>query len=57
MKNIAFYNGVKMTVEEASKRHGIHVKIKLGVALTQKERAFYLLFMASDKDAKEFLRK
>lgn len=57
MNNIAFYNGVKMTVEEASKRHDIHAKIKLGVALTEKERAFYLLFMASDQDAKEFLRK
>ena len=57
MKNIAFYNGVKMTVEEASKRHDIHAKIKLGVEIKKKERAFYLLFMASDKDAKEFLRK
>ena len=42
MNNVAFYNGVKMTVEEASRRHEIYAKIKLGVELTEKERAFYL---------------
>lgn len=57
MNNIALYNGVKMTLEEAVKRHDIHAKIKLGVELTEKERAFYLCFMASDQEAKEFLRK
>ena len=35
----------------------IKTKVKLNLPLTDKERALYLLFIASDKEAKEFLRK
>lgn len=57
MNNIAYYNGVKMTVEQASIRHDINVKLKLNSPLTAKERDFYLLYIANDEQVKEFLRK
>ena len=57
MSNIAFYNGVKMTDEQEIKNRKVNAKMKLGLELTERERAFYLCFMASDQEAKEFLRK
>lgn len=57
MNNIAYYNGAKMTVEQASIRHDIFCKLKLNFPLTAKERAFYLLYIANDEQVKEFLRK
>lgn len=32
-------------------------KVKLNFPLTDKERAIYLLYIATDQEAKEFLRK
>lgn len=57
MNNIAFYNGEKMTVEQASIRHDIFVKLKLKLPLTERERATYLLLVATDEQSKEFLIK
>jgi hypothetical protein len=56
MNNTAYYNGVKMTVEQASIRHDIFCKVKLNLPLTAKERAFYLLYIANDEQVKEFLK-
>lgn len=55
--NIAYYNGKKMTIEQASIRHDINAKLKLNLPLTAKERAIYLLYIANDEQVKEFLRK
>ena len=57
MNNTAYYNGRKMTVEQASIRHDIFCKVKLNVPLTAKERALYLLYIPNDEQVKEFLRK
>lgn len=57
MNNTAYYNGKKMTVEQAGIRHDINVKLKLNLPLTAKERATYLLLVANDEQVKEFLRK
>jgi hypothetical protein len=57
MNNTAYYNGKKMTVEQAGIRHDIFCKVKLNLPLTAKERAFYLLYIANDEQVKEFLRK
>ena len=57
MNNTAYYNGVKMTVEQASNRHDINAKLKLNLPRTAKERATYLLLIANDEQVKEFLRK
>lgn len=57
MNNTAYYNGVKMTVEQAGIKHDVNAKLKLNVPLTAKERAFYLLYIANDEQVKEFLRK
>ena len=54
MNNTAYYNGVKMTVEQASNRHDIFCKVKLNLPLTAKERAFYLLYIANDEQVKNF---
>ena len=54
---IAYYNGKKMTVEQARIRHDIFCKLQLNLPLTAKERATYLLLMATDKQFNEFLRK
>ena len=54
---MAIYNGVKMSVERASTRHDIFCKLKLNVPLTTKERAIFLTLMATNEQAKEFLRK
>ena len=35
----------------------IRTKAKLGLSLTKEERAFYLLFIANDKEVAEFLAK
>ena len=56
MNNIAYYNGKKMTVEQASVRHDIFCKAQLNVPLTAKERAFYLLYIANDEQVKELLK-
>ena len=57
MNNTAYYNGKKMTVEQASIRHDINVKLKLNAPLTAKEMATYLLLIANDEQVKDFLRK
>ena len=57
MNNTAYYNNKKMTIEQASIRHDINVKLKLNVPLTAKERATYLLLIAKEEQVKEFLRK
>ena len=57
MNNTAYYNGKKMTLEQASNRHDIFCKVKLNLPLTAKERATYLLLIANDEQLKEFLRK
>lgn len=56
MNNTAYFNGVKMTVEQASIRHDVICKIQLNEPLTAKERATYLLLIANDEQVKEFLR-
>ena len=56
MNNAAYYNGVKMTVEQASIRHDIFCKAQLNIPLTAKERATYLLLIANDEQVKEFLK-
>ena len=56
MNNTAYYNGVKMTVEQAGIRHDIFCKMQLNVPLTAKERAFYLLYIANNEQVKEFLK-
>lgn len=53
----AYYNGKKMTIEQASIRHDIFCKLKLNLPLTAKERAFYLLYIANNEQVKGFLRK
>ena len=35
----------------------IRAKATLGLPLTERERALYLLFIASDKELKEFLKR
>ena len=35
----------------------ISAKVELGLKLTPRERAFYLLFVASDEEAKQFIEK
>ena len=35
----------------------IKCKAKLGLPLTKRERAIYLLFIASDEEAKDYLRR
>lgn len=57
MNNTAYYNGKKTTVEKAGIRHNIFCKMQLNLPLTAKERATYLLLIANDEQAKEFLRK
>lgn len=57
MNNTAYYNGKKMTVEQAGIRHDIFCKMQLNIPLTTKERATYLLLIANDEQVKEFLRK
>lgn len=56
MNNTAYYNGVKMTVEQAGIKHDIFCKLKLNLPLTEKERATYLLLIANNEQVKEFLR-
>lgn len=46
-----------MTIEEIGERHTITAKLKIDAELTPRQRAYYLLFMASEKETKEFLRK
>lgn len=35
----------------------IRAKTKLGLPLTERERALFLLFIANDKELKEFLKR
>ena len=56
MNNIAYIDGIKVDLETASLYHDVKSKLALGFYLTQKERSFYLLFMASIEEAKEYLR-
>ena len=57
MNNTIYYNGKKMTAEQAETRRHINVKLKLNLPLTARERATYLLLIANDEQVKEFLRK
>lgn len=56
MNNIAYINGVEVDLEFAELYHKVTSKLNLGVELTQKERSFYLLFMSTIEEAKEYLK-
>lgn len=51
-----YYNGILTEETEAEKRHEIDITLKMGWKLTARQRAFYLLFMATPEQAKEFLK-
>ena len=53
---MAYYKGVFMTAEEAEARHEIDGCLKLGCPLTSRQRAFYLLFMATAEQVSNFLK-
>ena len=55
MNNIAYINGTKVSLEFAGKYHTIRSKVMLNVELNNYERSFYLLFIATPEEAKEFL--
>ena len=56
MNNIAYINGVKVDLEFAGLYHDVKSKLVLNMPLSQKERSFYLLFMASNEEVEEFLK-
>lgn len=45
------------TLEQKGIEHDIYAKMKLGFKLTERERAYYLLYMATPEQAKEFIKK
>ena len=44
-------------LERKGLEHDIYAKLNLGAPLNKKERSYYLLFMATPEQAKEYLRK
>lgn len=56
MNDKAYINGVEVDLEFAGLYHRVISKLILGVELTQKERSFYLLFMSTIEEAKEYLK-
>lgn len=56
MKEVAYVNGVEVDVSFAEVYHIIKSKVALSVKLNPKERAFYLLYVANDKERTEFLK-
>jgi hypothetical protein len=52
-----YYNGILTEETEAERRHEIDGCLKWGYPLTARQRAFYLLFMATPEQAKEFLKR
>lgn len=49
-------NGIKRTEEQKGTEHEIRARIALNVALTPYQRSYYLLFMATADQTKEFVR-
>lgn len=56
MNNKAYIDGVEVSLEFAGLYHDVKGKLALGFELTPKERSFYLLFVASVEEAKEYLK-
>ena len=56
MSDKAYIKGLETSLEFAGIYHDIKSKVALSVKLTSKERSFYLLFIASLKEAKEYLK-
>lgn len=56
MNNIAYINEIEVSLEFAGIYHDVRSKLALGIKLTPKERSFYLLFMATPEEIKEYLK-
>lgn len=56
MNDIAYVKGIKVNRDFIGLYHEIKSKVALGVKLTNKERSFYLLLVATNQEAKEFLK-
>lgn len=56
MESKAYINETEAPEEFASMCHRIRSKLMLSVKLNNKERSFYLLFIASVNEASEYLK-
>lgn len=56
MNNVAYINGTPVTEKFAETYHLVKSKVALKIKLKKRERSFYLLFVANEKETKEFLK-
>lgn len=56
INEIAYIDGVEVTLEFASMYHDIKCKVALGLPLNNYERSYYLLFIASIEEARKYLK-
>ena len=56
MNNISYVKGIKVNRDFAETYHLVKSKVALNIKLNRRERSFYLLFVANEKEVKEFLK-
>lgn len=54
--NKAYINGIEVSLEFVGLYHDVKSKLALSIKLTPKERSFYLLFVATPEEIKEYLK-
>jgi hypothetical protein len=56
MRDKAYINGIQVSLNFVQLYRDVRLKLIFNKKLSAKERSFYLLFMATDKEAKEYLK-